>query len=83
MGDSLDWKPGISREEILGRIMKKVRQGSIILFHNDTAHTAKMLPSIISNLKKDGYGFLPVSELILRENFVIDFEGRQKIKESR
>lgn len=63
--------------------MKKVRQGSIILFHNDTVHTAEMLPSIIATLKKDGYGFLPVSELILRENFVIDFEGRQKSKESR
>lgn len=78
--DSLDWKVGITEEEILNRIMKKVRNGSIILFHNDTAHTAKMLPQIISELKKQGYGFMPVSQLVLRENFEIDFEGRQNPK---
>jgi peptidoglycan-N-acetylglucosamine deacetylase len=78
--DSLDWKPGISQEEIMSRIMKKVRPGSIILFHNDTPHTAKLLPEIITSLKKKGYGFLPVSDLILRENYHIDFEGRQRIK---
>lgn len=79
--DSLDWKPDISREEILNRVLKKVRPGSIILFHNDTPHTAKLLPQIIQAIKKEGYRFVPVSELILRENFIIDFEGRQREKE--
>ncbi|HEX3028837.1 MAG TPA: polysaccharide deacetylase family protein, partial [Clostridia bacterium] len=45
--DSLDWSPGISREEILRRVDSKVKNGSIILFHNDTPHTAKILPSVI------------------------------------
>lgn len=76
--DSLDWKPGINREEILDRVMKKVRNGSIILFHNDTPHTSIILPGIISELKKEGYGFIPVSEMVLREKYFIDFEGRQK-----
>ena len=80
--DSLDWKKDISREEIFGRIMRKVNPGSIILFHNDTPHTANLLPEIISSLKKEEYGFLPVSELILRENYYIDFDGRQKSRES-
>ena len=78
--DSLDWKPDISRQEIAGRVMRKVKPGSIILFHNDTPHTAKVLPSIIESLKEKGYGFLPVSSLIIRENYIIDFEGRQKVK---
>jgi peptidoglycan-N-acetylglucosamine deacetylase len=78
--DSLDWKPGISRDEILSRIMRKVRPGSILLFHNDTPHTVQILPEVISSLKNEGYGFLPVSELIIRENYHIDFEGRQRIK---
>ena len=77
--DSLDWKPGISRQEIMRRITSRVKPGSIILFHNDTVHTAKLLPEIISNLKKEGYGFLPVSKMILREAYYIDFEGKQKI----
>lgn len=76
--DSLDWMPGISRDEIFNRIHSKIKPGSIILFHNDTPHTAAMLPSIISSLKQKGYGFLPVSELIIRENYTIDEEGRQK-----
>lgn len=76
--DSLDWKPGISREEILTRICNKIKPGSIILFHNDTAHTAKMLPDIISALKNMKYELLPVSQLIMRNNYIIDSEGRQK-----
>ena len=78
--DSLDWKPDISRDEILARICTKINPGSIMLFHNDTAHTAHMLPDIISAIKGMGYELLPVSELILRENYIIDFEGRQKKK---
>ena len=76
--DSLDWKPGISQEEILQRIKTKIKPGSIILFHNDTPHTAKLLPEIISELKAKGYGFIPVSKLIIREHYYIDDEGRQK-----
>ena len=76
--DSLDWKPGISRDEILQRIRMKIRPGSIILFHNDTQHTAALLPDIISELKTGGYEFVPVSELIMRDHYNIDGEGRQK-----
>lgn len=76
--DSLDWKSGISRGEILQRINMKIKPGSIILFHNDTPHTAKLLPEIISELKAKGFEFVPVSELIIRENYYIDDEGCQK-----
>jgi len=76
--DSLDWKPGISREEILQRIDMKIKPGSIILFHNDTKHTAKLLPEIITNLKGKGYRLIPVSQLIKKDNYYIDEEGRQK-----
>ena len=62
----------------MSRIRDKVIPGSIILFHNDTQHTAKMLPDILSTLKGMGYEMVPVSQLILRENYIIDSEGRQK-----
>jgi len=75
--DSLDWKPGINKEEIMSRITKKIQPGSIILFHNDTPQTAKILPEIINTLKGQGYSFEPVSSLIMRENYSIDHEGRQ------
>lgn len=60
--------------------IEKCKNGSILLFHNDTPHTAKILPDIITALKDRGYGFIPVSELILRENYEIDHTGRQKEK---
>jgi len=78
--DSLDWKPGITQDEILARVLQKVKNGSIILFHNDTPHTARLLPTIIEALKSQGYGFEPVSKLIYRENYIIDYDGRQKIR---
>ena len=70
--DSLDWKPGISREEIRQRIRSRIRKGSIILFHNDTPHTAKLLPEIIEELLSGGYKLVPVSQLILIEDYIID-----------
>lgn len=79
--DSLDWKPGITPEQIQSRVLKKVINGSIILFHNDTPHTAKHLPSIIQALKNKGFELVPVSELIMKENYEINVEGRQIKKE--
>jgi|LSQX01.2.fsa_nt_gb polysaccharide deacetylase family sporulation protein PdaB len=76
--DSLDWKPGISKSEIVQRVRSKTRSGSIILFHNDTPHTAKLLPEIISEMQAEGYTFVPVSKLIFRENYYIDHQGRQQ-----
>ncbi len=78
--DSLDWKPGISADEIKNRILRNVKSGSILLFHNDTPHTANILPDIIDMLKNKGYDFIPVSEIIIRDNYEIDHEGRQKRK---
>jgi len=77
--DSLDWKPGITEDGILSRI-EKVKSGDILLFHNDTAHTAKILGKVIDMLAEKGLKPVPVSELIIRENFDIRYDGRQFIK---
>lgn len=77
--DSLDWKPGITKDAILNRI-SKVSSGDILLFHNDTSHTAKILGQVIDIIKEKGLSPVPVSELILRENFEIQHDGRQMPK---
>jgi len=77
--DSLDWK-NISPENICERVMRKVKNGSIILLHNDTKFTAIALPSLIKNIKKAGYKLVPVSELIYREKYYMDYTGRQHLK---
>ena len=74
--DSLDWKD-LSAAEIKDRVLKKVKPGSIVLFHNAAKHTPEALPGIIESLQKDGYKIVPVSQLILKENFTIDNSGMQ------
>lgn len=75
--DSLDWKDGMSATDISMRILNRVQEGSIILCHNNGAHTAEALPVVLDTLKNRGFTFVTVGELILRENYTIDANGRQ------
>ncbi len=74
--DSLDWKD-LSATEISQRVLKKVKPGSICLFHNAALHTPEALPTIIEELQKQGYKIVPVSELIYKDNYTIDNSGMQ------
>ena len=77
--DSWDWmNKGIQFEISHVVNHKNLQNGSIILFHNDAKDTPEALPVIIKELKAKGYDFVPVSELIIREGYVIDETGRQK-----
>lgn len=75
--DSLDWKD-LAASDIAMRVINGVKNGSIILMHNNGLHTAEAVPIILETLKNRGYSFVPVGELIYRENYVIDGTGRQK-----
>ena len=77
--DSLDWK-NLSATEIALRIINGAKNGSIILCHNNGLHTAEALPLIFSTLKNRGYEFVPISELIYKENYYVDSTGKQKVK---
>lgn len=79
--DSLDWKD-LAADDIVARVTKRVKPGSIILFHNGAKNTPEALPQILEKLIADGYRFVPVGELILRENYTIDHRGRQIPTES-
>ena len=74
--DSLDWKL-LSVEEMYERVTNKVQNGSIILFHNGVENTPKALDKILTELEKDGYEFVTVSELIYWNNYEIDHTGKQ------
>ena len=74
--DSLDYT-GITRDEIVKRVTDKVGNGSIILFHNGVENTPKALDRILTQLSADGWQFVTVDELIVKENFKINHEGRQ------
>lgn len=75
--DSLDWKD-LSATEITNRVLKRVKNGSIVLFHNQGLHTSEALPTIIESLQQSGYTFVPISELIYKENYTIGSDGTQR-----
>ncbi len=74
--DSLDWK-NLSASDITARIVKRTVSGSIILMHNNGLHTAEALPLVIDALRANGFTFVPIGELIYRENYEIDVTGKQ------
>ena len=74
-GDSLDWKD-LSAGEITQRVKSGVRPGSIVLFHNAAKHTPEALPAVIEYLLQNGYSIVPVSELLLTGDYVMDHTGR-------
>lgn len=74
--DSIDWKD-ISSADIVKRVVSKTKSGSVILCHNNGTNTAKALPYVLSNLIEKGYKFVPISELIYKENYKINSFGVQ------
>jgi hypothetical protein len=58
-------------------VLKKVKPGSIILFHNAAKHTPEALPGIIESLQKQGYSIVPISQLIYKDNYTMDVAGMQ------
>ncbi len=80
--DSLDWRETATPDSICQRVTNKVTNGSIVLFHNDADHTPAALPNILKKLQADGYEFVFISDLILKENYTIDHTGKQCQKKS-
>jgi polysaccharide deacetylase family sporulation protein PdaB len=77
--DTLDWK-GISAIEINNRVLNGVRNGSIILCHNNSDHILDALPIMLDRLTKRGYKVTPVGELLVKGEYVIDNNGMQSAK---
>lgn len=77
--DSLDYKENATEESILSRLVD-TKSGDIILMHNGTKLTARLLPKIIKGLQKK-YLFVSLDEFIYRDGFEIDHAGRMiKVK---
>ena len=74
--DSLDWKE-LPADEITARVTSRVQPGSIVLFHNAAIHTPEALPGIIEALLREGYQFVPISQLIITGSYTIDHTGKQ------
>ena len=75
--DSVDWKQlGLDSE--YNRVIKNVKPGSIVLFHNNGKYTPSNLDKLIPELQSQGYEFVKVGELIYKDSYEIDNEGVQR-----
>lgn len=74
--DSIDWRD-LSVQEILSRVEKLTKNGSILLFHTNASQITESIPAVIKTLKAKGYGFVKASELVLYKDYTIDHTGRQ------
>ena len=74
--DSLDWKDP-TPDDMVKRIKSKIKPGSIILMHNGAKNTPEALPKIIDTIKGEGYKIIPISEIIYKENYSMDSQGKQ------
>lgn len=76
--DSLDWKDyGVDNIVKTVTKHKALSNGAIILMHNGAKYTADALDTVISDLIKQGYTLIPISQLIIRDNFHMDANGMQ------
>lgn len=76
--DTLDYS-GLTGEQMWSRIKEKLAPGSIILSHNGTKHTADSLDMLLHQIiEENGYQVVTVSNLLYKENYMIDSNGTQR-----
>lgn len=75
--DSLDWKE-MGVNPVVDRVTRNIKKGSIVLFHNNAKYVSEYLPLVLEKLQEQGYEIVPISELIIKENYTMDSSGRQK-----
>lgn len=75
--DSLDWMKGMTEDRIVKRVLDRIHNGAIILFHNNGEHTPAAVDRILASLLAEGYQVIPISQLIYTEDFYIDHQGFQ------
>lgn len=78
--DTIDWKPERSSQTILDSVLPKLKDGSIILCHNNGYKIEEYLPTLIETAQANGYSFVTVDELLLEGDTMIDVNGVQKLK---
>lgn len=52
------------QEKLLEKLLKELRPGAIILFHDTMAITAAILPEFLQGVKARGYEIVPIDQLI-------------------
>lgn len=77
--DSHDWMDKTTTQ-ICSRVLDRIKEGSIVLFHNNADHVLEVLPIILERLKSRGYTCVKLSDLVYSENYTIDNKGEQHLE---
>ena len=76
--DSKDWKE-YGAKSIVKEVLQseELQNGAIIRLNSESRDTKEALGLLIDTMESEGWQFVPVSELILREGYHMDVKGRQ------
>lgn len=74
--DSVDWK-NIGLEKEYNNVMKDIKTGDILLFHNNGENTVENLKRIIPDLQRKGYKLVKLEELIHDDACIVNENGKQ------
>jgi peptidoglycan-N-acetylglucosamine deacetylase len=78
--DSLDWRT--ATQSLMDNVMRQANSGGIVLMHDgggNRSRTVQALPDIIAKLRKEGYKFVTVPELLqMQEQALKKQETAQK-----
>lgn len=76
--DSLDWKD-YGTDSIIKTVCehKSLTGGAIILLHNGSTYTKEALDALLTGLEQQGYSFISLEDLIIKEHYDIDPTGKQ------
>lgn len=62
--DTLDWKPERTAQEIHDVVMSRLSPGAIVLMHVGGKQTAAILPSLIADIRAQGYEFVDLRTVL-------------------
>ncbi len=77
--DSFDWKD-YGQEQLKKQVLgaEVLQAGSILRFHCGARYTPGALGEIVRGLKERGAVITPLSQMIIREDYHLDVDGRQR-----
>ena len=77
--DSFDWKD-YGQEQLKKQVLgaEGLQAGSILRFHCGARYTPGALGEIVRGLKERGAVITPLSQMIIREDYHLDVDGRQR-----
>ncbi|HYF10522.1 MAG TPA: polysaccharide deacetylase family protein [Candidatus Paceibacterota bacterium] len=62
--DALDWKPGITDQEVRTRILSNLAPGTIYMMHIGDDITGRILDDMLTEIKARGYAIVPLTKAL-------------------